>query len=412
MNRTIILATASLLTLALVACGGGDTVSTPEVQINTIRLKVVDEEGLPLNGVNVAGGNIFGSTAQGGILERSMVGDGQFQQHLDATYRVEKSGCVVDQQQALIDESGGFATITLRLTCSRPLVRLPGEFIRLLFDGENLWLADSKNNTLIKMAIDGAALGTFPVGGSPSQLAFDGESIWVVIGRDSVAKFDLNGQMEGTFDIEMTDVDDVQDHISDLVFDGQGIWVEHYNSRATKLALDGIELWTIFLQGARGEHLVFAGDRMLRVGGPILGLPSLRSVNMEGTLQYVAGIGNNYIWDAAFGGDGIWLADSCYVTKISLDGGAVLGPFRTSVCGGDRELLFEGGYIWVAEKGNGAVSLVSRIALDGRVLDVYPVGDSINDLVFDGKNLWVATADDFVSSGYPTTISVWKITPD
>lgn len=395
---------------------GPDPTSTPPL-IYTVRLEVLDEDGRPVNGVNVAGGNIFGSTAQGGILERSMVDDGQFQQHLDATYRVEKSGCIVDQQQVLVDKSGGFATITLRLTCSEPLVRLPGAFSRLLFDGENIWLADSRDNTLIKMAIDGTVLGTFPVGGLPHNMVFDGRNIWVAIGRDSVAKLDLNGQMEGTFDIEMTDVGDIEDHISDLVFDGEGIWVEHYNARATKLALDGTELWTIFLQGARGEALVFAGDRMLRVGGPILGRPTLRAFDLEGTLLQHVVLGENYIWDAAFGGDGIWVVDSCYVTKISLDGGAVLGPFRTSVCGGDRELIFDGEYIWVAERGNGAVSLVSRIALDGQLLDVYPVGITVSDLVFDGESIWVATADDFVwsdveQSDFPTTISVWKITPD
>ena len=112
MNWSILLATATLLTLAFAACGGGDAKSTPELQIYTVRFEVVDEEGVPVNGVNVAGGDIFGSTAQGGILERSMVDEGQFRQHLDATYQVEKFACVVDQQQVRIDETSDNFEVT------------------------------------------------------------------------------------------------------------------------------------------------------------------------------------------------------------------------------------------------------------------------------------------------------------
>ena len=118
-NWSIVLATASLFILTFAACGGGDGKPNGDIRVYVVTVEVVDEDGLHISGVNVTGGDIFGSTEQGGILERVMADEGQFRQHLDATYRVEKPGCIVDRQQVRIDEtSDNLATVTLHLACN------------------------------------------------------------------------------------------------------------------------------------------------------------------------------------------------------------------------------------------------------------------------------------------------------
>jgi len=50
----------------------------------------------------------------------------------------------------------------------------------LVFDGANIWSANSMDSTVTKLrASDGARLGTFATGVGPESLAFDGSNIWV-----------------------------------------------------------------------------------------------------------------------------------------------------------------------------------------------------------------------------------------
>ena len=121
MNWFMPVAAVSLFILTFAACGGGDSESGGEIRVYVVTLEVVDEDGVPVNRVNVAGGDIFGSTEQGGTLERAMVDGAQFRKHLGVPYRVEKSGCTVDQQLVRIDgPSDNLATITLQLACITP----------------------------------------------------------------------------------------------------------------------------------------------------------------------------------------------------------------------------------------------------------------------------------------------------
>ncbi len=50
----------------------------------------------------------------------------------------------------------------------------------IAFDGANVWVADRSSNIVTKLrATDGAVLGAFPVGNGPSAIAFDGANVWV-----------------------------------------------------------------------------------------------------------------------------------------------------------------------------------------------------------------------------------------
>jgi DNA-binding beta-propeller fold protein YncE len=60
----------------------------------------------------------------------------------------------------------------------------------LAFDGANIWVANSLDDTVTKVrASDGSLVGTYPVGRWPNALAFDGANIWVVnSGNNTVSK--------------------------------------------------------------------------------------------------------------------------------------------------------------------------------------------------------------------------------
>ena len=289
-------------------------------------------------------------------------------------------------------------------------------------------------NTVTKVALDGTVLGTFPVGHRPAKLAFDGENIWVayasyevfpdgsekeVPNRDTLTKLDLDGRELGTFHIEAMTADAERlGNVQSLAFDGTGIWVAHGTGvgAITKLALDGTELWTKWWGGTK-EHLFFAQDRMVSLYPSLLRSPSMLTLDLEGNrLEYselgggqdsfLQAIGN--IWDTAFGGDGIWLAGSCGVAKISMDGELVLGPFQTSVCGVTKKIIFDGEYIWVVENPSNRTSLVSRLNTDGQILGTFAVGfAAAGDLVFDGEGVWVLAAED--PTEFPTAL--WRIEP-
>jgi len=157
---------------------------------------------------------------------------------------------------------------------------------------------------------------------------------------------------------------------------------------------------------------------MVRLGNGVLSRGFLRTFDLDGNQLEYSEIDINYsIWDAAFGGDGIWLGETRGVTKIGMDGKVLLGPFLTPMGGPIEKLIFDGQHIWVLEDVDNSPDVVSRISQDGQVLDTFTVGTSGGGLVSDGEGVWVTTGEDYewpAAGGYriPTTGALWKITPD
>jgi DNA-binding beta-propeller fold protein YncE len=118
------------------------------------------------------------------------------------------------------------------------LVQTPGG---LGFDGENIWVSISNNNSLMKFrASDGALLATIQVGSAPNRIVFDGANIWVANAfSNNVMKLDPGtGTVLGTFT--------VANGPSDMIFDGANIWVASGVGSVTKLrASDGALLGTL-----------------------------------------------------------------------------------------------------------------------------------------------------------------------
>jgi len=97
------------------------------------------------------------------------------------------AGSPVSSSEVWIREHGSEAS-----TVCQPATSLAGTApIGVAFDGVNIWVANSGDNTLTKLrASDGANLGTFPTGTAPHWLVFDGAHIWVTNnGSNTVTKY-------------------------------------------------------------------------------------------------------------------------------------------------------------------------------------------------------------------------------
>jgi DNA-binding beta-propeller fold protein YncE len=84
---------------------------------------------------------------------------------------------------------------------------------------ERTWITNSDAATVTKLrASDGAVLGTFSVGLTPSGIVFDGKNMWITnYGSSNIMKLRLDGKILGTFPTGE----------EPLVpcFDGANIWV-------------------------------------------------------------------------------------------------------------------------------------------------------------------------------------------
>ena len=91
----------------------------------------------------------------------------------------------------------------------------------MTFDGENVWVANWVDNTVMKIrACDGLLLGTFPVGSAPDDLTFDGTNIWVIneIATTVTKLRASDGAFEGTFPVPNNGTD-----LHGIFFDGANI---------------------------------------------------------------------------------------------------------------------------------------------------------------------------------------------
>lgn len=55
----------------------------------------------------------------------------------------------------------------------------PSNPYSLCYDGENIWVAGSGSNNVIRMGIDGAIRETYTAGSEPRGICFDGVNVWV-----------------------------------------------------------------------------------------------------------------------------------------------------------------------------------------------------------------------------------------
>jgi hypothetical protein len=222
------------------------------------------------------------------------------------------------------------------------------------FDGANIWVANSSDNTVSKLrASDGANQGTFAVGSFPLAVAFDGANIWLANFRDkTVSKLRASdGTALGTFPLGIAPNSDV------LAFDGANIWVVGIGflgaGAAVKLrASDGAVL-NAFSVGASPSGLAFDGVNIWVANNGDNTVSKLRA--SDGANQGTFPVGQGPL-AVAFDGANIWVANLVdkTVSKLRASDGANQGTFPVGI--GPGAVAFDGASIWVANNGDNTVS--------------------------------------------------------
>jgi len=118
----------------------------------------------------------------------------------------------------------------------------------ICFDSKDLWVTNSMGNSVSRIdPATGACTGTFNVGKSPKGICFDGTYLWVVNkGSNTVTKLSRIGFTIGTYPVAAGP--------QEICFDGHYIWVTSPASdRVTKLkADDGSQLGSFEAFGPAG----------------------------------------------------------------------------------------------------------------------------------------------------------------
>ena len=257
--------------------------------------------------------------------------------------------------------------------------------VALLFDGSNVWVANTFDDSLMKLSPDGSVVGTFPIGKGPDALAFDGEHLWVAnTGLElttekpppgTISKVTLSGEVIGEFPVGRWPVT--------LAFDGDSLWVANLVDKTVmKLSLDGSLVGKIELDH-RPRALAVVGDDLWVLTdeeGASNGAITVLSSSLEVLTTYTTGpIPQSILFD----GETVWVANlgDSTVTRMALDG-TVLATIEI-VDGAPLALGFDGKTIWVATP-------LTRLALDGAVLGMLTRGGNEVALAWDGQAMWVA----------------------
>jgi DNA-binding beta-propeller fold protein YncE len=192
----------------------------------------------------------------------------------------------------------------------------------IIFDGTNIWVAAyAVGDSVYKLrASDGEILGSYAVGRQPYQLAFDGANIWVTNSLDNTVSklWASDGQLLFTV---LAGIDP-----NGIVFDGREIWVANSYPGAgtpartiTKLRLtDGAILATARV-GKNPQQLAFDGTHIwVSNWAPTNTVLRLRAG--DGALQRTYRLGTDP-GGILFDGTSIWIAyyngTLCKITPIS-----------------------------------------------------------------------------------------------
>lgn len=277
------------------------------------------------------------------------------------------------------------------------------------FDGQDIWVANSIDHTVSRLARDGTISGTFPVGTGPFALAFDGENIWVAnsgietpgsepLEPGTLSKLALDGTVLGTYSVGMMP--------SALAFDGDSIWVANLGDDTVMiLDLNGNVSSTLSL-GEQPRDFVFDGQNMwvLIVGPRTSARSAVSKLSLDGSVLASFPVDGFIPQALGFDGKAIWVSngDRGTVTKRSLDG-AELGTFP--VGGNTLDFAFDGASMWVSD---GLAGTVTALAPDGTPLGTFPAGLATTwGMAFDGEAVWVAN---FSVGGFGSGVT--RITPD
>ena len=251
----------------------------------------------------------------------------------------------------------------------------------ICFDGTYIWIAESGDNQLSKLRLDGTVIGgNFPIGvsGSPQFCVSDGDYLWVTRKTtNTVTRYNADtGGSGGTISVGPSP--------SHICFDGTFVWVANTSSLTKIKASDQtIQSGTYIVQTPRG--MCFDGSNLWVCSfssNSVLKLDP-RNGNVLGT--FTVGTQPEAI---CFDGQHLWIANqgSNNVSCITQDGTAVgTYPVETSPTG----IVFDGRAIWVTNSGSNTVTQLDH--LTGSLIGTYPAGSSPTAICFDGNAVWITS---------------------
>jgi hypothetical protein len=180
----------------------------------------------------------------------------------------------------------------------------------ICFDGANIWVTNSGNNTVSKLrASDGSLVGNYDVGESPSGICFDGANIWVANpGSATVSKLRASdGSLVGTYGANGA---------RGICFDGANIWVTNWGGdTVTRLEASDGSYVTTYGVGQQPAGICFDGANIWVINQMSNSVTKLRVsdgfVSLAGN-YYVA----SYPTGICFDGANVWVANDGGVGKL------------------------------------------------------------------------------------------------
>jgi parallel beta-helix repeat protein/surface protein len=246
----------------------------------------------------------------------------------------------------------------------------------ITFDGTNLWTANSTNNTVSKIGLDGIVIDTYPTGTGPWSIVFDGTYIWTGNYSDnSATKLDLSGNIVATYT-------PLGGSPWNIVFDGTNIWtVSAEGNTVTKIT--PAEVISTFSIGSYPED-IFCNSSFCWVS--VSGENSVKKIDLDGNVidTYPGVYGPQ--GSALDGAGNLWVPNvGSGVTKIEPNGTQT--PFAFSA-GNVRKIVFDGTNMWLIDADNANVIEVSS---SGSVLGTFAsTGGYPISAILVGTNIWTA----------------------
>ena len=251
----------------------------------------------------------------------------------------------------------------------------------IAFDGTNIWVANSDDNTVSKINLATGTRTDYPTGHGPNAIAYDGTSIWVVnASDDTVSKINpTTGTTAGTYA--------TGNGPSFVVYDGTNIWVTNYNDgNVSKINPATGTVVDTYATGAGPQGIAFDGTNIWVTNYTDSTVSKIDPATGTKT-NYPTGLLPQGI---AYDGTNIWVANSASstVSKINPVTGA-----KTDYATGSRPMnvAYDGTNIWVTCINSDAVSKINPTT--GAKTD-DPTGNGPIGVAYDGTNIWVTNYTD------------------
>ena len=203
----------------------------------------------------------------------------------------------------------------------------------------------------------------YPVAYSPSDIAFDGKYAWIInpshTTSNNFSKIDSDTGIVTNYE-----------YLNDLVprgvtFDGANIWLTGY----------------IYQGGAK---------RLLKIdpSNPMSGREWFKSTLAPGAITFDGA----YLWMASGGGKKLLRIDPANPDPDANPSSQI--AFGNYTDFGPMDIVYGGGYLWVANLSGSAQNVLKINPADGAIVATYNLAFIPIGIAFDGANIWITNAAD------------------